>query len=623
MGSSPISSNRTGIITCAVLLIAFATIAWTSVTTKSPTFDEPYHAMSAWVSLWHGDFRIDCEDPPLWKYWLTLANGRDAISADFTSPLWSAIPQHLQKQWFWCDKTLYGTHGNDAKGFIQRGRAMMLVWGIILGALIAWWAWHIKGAVAGVVAMALFALDPNFLAHSALVKNDVVFSLAMLALVYMLWRAGRNLRWFQPIVIGVLCGILLTVKFSGVLAVMFVPVMLGLRALMPWPWRILGKERTTIRGRIVTAAAVSVFAGLIGFANIWAVYDFRFSPAPDPAVRLNTDELTQMAATNEIMAAQNGVPPTADEPLAAKPSAFVRTLRFAEVHHLLPQAWLAGLLFTYQSALIRPAFLCGQISLTGWWYYFPLAMAVKTPMATIAAALLATVVAIIAITKRGIGSSDSRWTVYCLAIPAAIYLASAMRSNLNIGVRHVLPVYPLVFIAVGCAAAYAWNHWWRSTRIVIGALGLALMCESLSIFPDYLSFFNAGAGGSAGGFHLLGDSNLDWGQDLKLLAKWQRENPGRLLYLSYFGAADPAYYGVRYVPLRGGYLYDVNPTIPTVPGVIAVSVNNLQGLSMARPDVTPEDRMFFEQFYRRLAARPPKEILGGSIYLYDWPGGPM
>jgi hypothetical protein len=128
------------------------------------------------------------------------------------------------------------------------------------------------------------------------------------------------------------------------------------------------------------------------------------------------------------------------------------------------------------------------------------------------------------------------------------------------------------------------------------------------VFPDYIPFFNVAAGDARGGFHLLGDSNLDWGQDLKALAAWQRQHAEMPLYLAYFGLADPHYYGVTYTPLPGGYHYDPKPQWPRGVCVVAVSTTYLQGLL-----IDPE---LYTLFYQKLAAKPPDEIIGGSIYLY-------
>jgi hypothetical protein len=280
------------------------------------------------------------------------------------------------------------------------------------------------------------------------------------------------------------------------------------------------------------------------------------------------------------------------------------------------------MLFTYQSALLRPAFLCGQLSARGWWYYFPFAMLVKTPVATIVAVIGALLVLAFSHGRAvGFGEDappkptgppgdwDRAWSLTCLLLPVAVYMTTAMRSNLNLGLRHVLAVYPALYIATGCAAAYLVRRWSTKAVVVLTILTIGLIAESLAAYPDFIPFFNAAAGGRDAGIHLLGDSNLDWGQDLPALAAWQREHADAPpIYLAYFGLADPHYYDIRYTPLPGGYHYDPPPQWPHGECVIAVSATYLQGLHI--------DSELFERFYRPLAKMRPIEVLGGSIYLY-------
>jgi hypothetical protein len=192
-----------------------------------------------------------------------------------------------------------------------------------------------------------------------------------------------------------------------------------------------------------------------------------------------------------------------------------------------------------------------------------------------------------------------------------LFLGSAMHSNFNIGLRHILPVYPFAFIAIGWAVSRIWAARKRSGRIVVIALGVMLAIESLPTYPDFIPFFNVVAVAAEGRkIDLLGDSNLDWGQDLPLLAAWQRANPKVPLYLSYFGYEDPAFYKIRYTPLPGGYRYDPKPKFPDPyqKSVLAISATNLQGV--LEPDG-------LKPYYRQWSELKFRAVLGGSIYLFD------
>src|SRR5437773_2179163 len=166
---------RATALICAALLALFATLAFFSSRSKSPTFDEPLHALAAHQQVYDRDFRVDPEDPPLWKYWAAIPNRRGAITVHTDSPTYAQVVDDIMHEWTFTGETLYGTPGNAEKSddFVQRGRVMMIVLGVALGALIARWAWRLGGSVAAIVATTLFAFCPNFLAHAPLVKNDV------------------------------------------------------------------------------------------------------------------------------------------------------------------------------------------------------------------------------------------------------------------------------------------------------------------------------------------------------------------------------------------------------------------------------------------------------------------
>ncbi len=587
---------------CVILLATYAALAWAAVSTKSATFDEPYHAMAGWVQLHRHDFRLDNEDPPLWLYWASLPNGPHAISADFESAGWRRMATDVDNQWSWTVGTLYRTPGNDGLAFVRRCRAMMLVVAVGLGAAVAAWAWRLGGPAAAVVATALFALDPNLLAHGPLMKNDVASALAWLGLAWGLWDVGRRVTVASVVRLGGLLGFALTVKFSGVLAVGVVPIVLAARAILPGAWPIRRGVAASRRRRLAVAAAVAAIVAGTAFGAVWAVYGFRYRSGPAADDRLDLALMVDRAVENER---------TAAGATTVEPGLAVRAAVFADRHHLLPEAYLNGFLFTYGQSLVRPAYLLGRRSLTGWATYFPLAVAFKTPVATLAAVATA---AAGAVRIRRRCNPDRRWAAIALTLPAGIYFAVAIRSNLNIGLRHVIPVYPPAFIATGWVAAACLGRARRRALTVAAVLFAGLSVEALLSFPSYISFFNApSAALGRGGFDLLGDSNLDWGQDLVALAEWQRRHPSDLLYLSYFGLADPQAYGLRYESLPGGYPYDRGRrqfSDPGRPCWLAVSVTNLQGTQQRDPRLVP--------YYAQLASRTPDSVLGGSIYLYRY-----
>src|SRR5262249_54574858 len=163
-----------------------------------------------------------------------------------------------------------------------------------------------------------------FLAHAPLMKNDVVFSLAMLGTMYLLWKAGQRLTWPRAIGLSLMCGVMLTTKFTGILGLFIIPLLLLIRSLFPTPWPFLGWTLPGPPARMSAAIALSLFCTIIGFCSIWTVYGFRFSPTPDPAVHLNMDVLAQMAGNNQQLAQKSTF-------------MLLPLIRWANDHRLLPQ----------------------------------------------------------------------------------------------------------------------------------------------------------------------------------------------------------------------------------------------------------------------------------------------
>jgi hypothetical protein len=141
-----------------------------------------------------------------------------------------------------------------------------------------------------------------------------------------------------------------------------------------------------------------------------------------------------------------------------------------------------------------------------------------------------------------------------------------------------------------------------------------LVWSAIAIHPHYLSYFNALAGGPANGYRVLVDSNLDWGQDLLRLQAWMAEHEVAQLKLSWFGTADPAYYGVAYEPLPGlprhfdlWWRVPFNTAAPE-PGIYAISATNLWEIPLR-----PEEKTVFAWF----RAREPDHRVGYSILIFE------
>jgi hypothetical protein len=239
-------------------------------------------------------------------------------------------------------------------------------------------------------------------------------------------------------------------------------------------------------------------------------------------------------------------------------------------------------------------YLAGEFRTGRFLAYFPLAIALKTALPGLAAMLAGLA---LAAAQRASWRDD----LY-LWVPAGVWLAAHALLADNLGVRYVLPVYPLLFTLAGGFAAAALR------RGRAGAAALALIAgtqagTALVVHPDHLAYFNPLAGGTRAGPRWLDDSNLDWGQDLYRLPGWLAERGIDRVRLLYFGTALPAAYGVRLEPFPASDWKEAPR-----PGAYVISAHWLvHGLHQARTQGARSD------WLRRYE---PVDVLGGSLYLY-------
>jgi hypothetical protein len=246
----------------------------------------------------------------------------------------------------------------------------------------------------------------------------------------------------------------------------------------------------------------------------------------------------------------------------------------------------------------HPAFFLGRLSASGWWLYFPVTFLIKTPVVFLGL-LIAALVWIVR-------DRESRRVAAFTLLPAAALFAAAIASRLNIGYRHILPMLPFLLITIGLVVPALWSR--PAARWGLGLAMVWTAVAALRQHPHHLAYFNEIVGGSPQGYRYLGDSNLDWGQDLKALAAHAAADEG--LFVSYGGAADPAYYSLtRPSPAGpdGAGSADFHPANPA-PGHYAISAGHVQGL-------LPEADLY--DWFRR---RRPDGTIGYSILLYDVAG---
>jgi hypothetical protein len=274
-------------------------------------------------------------------------------------------------------------------------------------------------------------------------------------------------------------------------------------------------------------------------------------------------------------------------------------VRFIVEYQLFPEAWISGQLFALKR-LSRASFLLGEISDQGFWWYFPVVFAVKTPLPTL-------VISLASIGRSLVDRGNYLPRVFLL-VPVVLYFFLAVWSGLNIGMRHILPVYPFLFILIGGIVAELWKQERWFTRGGVIFFGAYYLYSSFTIFPHYFAFFNELVGGPKNGHSVLLDSNLDWGQDLRGLKQWMDHNGVKKTHLLYFGKADPKYYGIDAFYLPGSWVIRDSAN-DQVPGYLAISANFLYGTKLF---LTPRQLGLLKSFQ----LGEPVANIGYSILVY-------
>ena len=468
----------------AVLVVAAmaalgAQALW-AVSTNSATEDEPDHIVSGLTAIRTGDFRMNVDHPPLMDMVCGAAahlGGAPPLRLD--SETWG-LGQRLKfaREYMWREPA-----ASQALRLIFLARLPVIAVSLALAWLVFVWARRLYGWPAAGLAVVLYCFEPNIIAHSSVATNDLGATAGYVATLYAYWRHLTSGKWGWLAVTGAALGATLLMKLSGAVLVVALPLLGAMYARGP---------RAVSIGKLIGGLGVVLAAAAV---TMWACYGFSI-----------------------------GAPPGSAGPRMPV-GQYLAVIRYQLAH---------------ESAGHRQ-FVLGQISQGGWWYYFPVAFLVKTPLPLLI---------LLGITfARGRLERDEWYLVGA----AGVYLLAGMMQSLNIGVRHILPMYALLIILAGRVVARPWPEKQRrwGNRAVAGLM-VWMVVEALVYAPQYLAYFNELAGGPAGGRHVLVDSNLDWGQDLKRLAAWQREHPeARPLMLSYFGPGDPTRYGVRAEPLPG------------------------------------------------------------------------
>jgi hypothetical protein len=528
------------------------------ITESSQTSDEAAHLSAGYSYLKTADFRLNPEHPPLIKELAALP--LLPLHLDFPwGPLWDQAEEWNIGRLFVHENRI----PNDTLLFLARLPVLTL--SVLLGWCLFLWGRRLVGAAGALLALALYVLDPNVVAHSGLVTTDLGITLFIFLSVVAFWRWLETPSPRALLLFGLAVGGAFASKYTA----LWLPAILG----------TIGGA-LLLRGDPLPASV---------FARRGAAIE-----SPPPSLRGRFGVLLGAAGVVLVVACAVVAAVYGVVGLPAFVTGLQRTL-----HH---------------SAIGHRAYLAGMVSETGWWYYFPLAWFLKTPPGTIL--LVAASLAAFAAGRR----LRARDEIFLIA-PIVVTLIITSFWKVNIGLRHLLPIYPFLYLSAGRLLMPVASRGGTSPlldrsrqALVAAALGWTAF-EALSIAPCHLAYFNLFAGGPANGHQWLLDSNLDWGQSAKALRRYVAAQGLPMIYVAYNGNSDPWYYGVPYQYVPGsGNLRNAKERSARMPDgvareLLAVNVMVLHSLHFS-------DRTL----YNWLLARRPVATPGYSYVVFDITG---
>ena len=642
MQTSRSAPSRLAIWALVLICIAsFSLMLWAS-RTDSAIMDELAHIPAGYGYVHNLDYRLNPEHPPLMKALAMFPVLFLNPTYPTQNPAWTT---EVNGQWDMGTAFLYES-GNDANAIIQTARIMPILITILTIIFLFLLARGLMGDWWALLPTALFALSPTVLAHGHYVTTDVGASFGIVFATYFFLKyiespSTKHLWWA-----GLAFGVAQVTKFSTPFLVplyIFLVIVLWLRkTIVEWhPSKSFHRARKICMNGLRSAwKLILIFA--IGYIFIvypvYFVFTFHY-----PIARQISDTTTILTsfANGPTPAGQfcKGVRCLADFNIWSAGNPILRP--YAE--------YMLGILMVLQRADAgNTIYFLGHVAQSGGWIYFPVLYLLKEPVPSLIIVLFALFLALYLVIKRAITVRGRilrpildyigvNFPEFSMASFVVLYWGYSMHTPLNIGIRHIIPTLPFIYIL----AVVVWKKWIAGRRdagsgmmmaggttlndimasvasftrsffaaglkyILLILLVLWLFLETLFAAPYFLSYFNEFGGGTMNGYHYVTDSNYDWGQDLLRLKTFVGAHPEiDKIGVDYFGGGDPQYYlgskEVNWSSSQGN---------PADQGIhwFAVSVNTLEGA--IQPLAPGQDRNASDTYSWLVELRPPEPSIG-------------
>ncbi len=631
------------VLVCLMAAASFILMLYAS-SRESATMDELAHIPAGYGYVKYLDYRLNPEHPPLIKAIAALPLLFQHLKFPTDKSSWQT---DINGQWEAGTQFIYES-GNNADGIIQWARLGPMLLTLLLIIFIYIWAKELIGRWWALLPTFLFALSPTVLAHGHYVTTDIgaalgIFIAAYYFVKYLLWPSRNNL-----VLAGLTFGIAQLIKFSAVLIIPF----FGFLIIVFCLWKTKNKWLGFFGGlgqffKIFFRYLLSwIIIFVVGYILVYLVYFVS---------TVNYPIQKQKADTEFTLTSFSGGPDTKGETckLNSDISFGRRTRCLAEINiwmagnkimRPLGQYMLGVLMVTQRSSGGNTAYFLGEVSAAGWWYYFPVVFILKESLPSLILIFLAFVLGLWAIIKNIFKNPrfssllsqlyyylGTHFAEFSMIVFVILYWAYSINSPLNIGVRHILPTLPFIYILTAsglkkwlAGKTIVGTNFWKNLfaslanilklslkGVLISVLLIWYLLETLFTAPYFLSYFNQFGGGTDNGYKYVTDSNYDWGQDLKRLVSWVNDNKIDKIVIDYFGGGNPKYY------LDGKVEYwQSSKGNPSEEGIkwLAISANTLQS---ALGRLHPGQQRNPEDEYRWLKnPYEPYARAGKSIFIY-------
>ena len=591
------SEKNSNFIAFFLISIMFL-LAFFSIQEDVFTFDETAHITAGYSYLAQNDYRLNPEHPPLIKDLAALPLLSLGLNFPKDSSEWAMEDGPAWWHQFNIATEFLYNSGNNPDLMMLYSRTMMILFLVLSACLLFYTARKFFGNNVAVLSLFLFCLEPNILAHGRLVTTDIGATFGVVLATLFWLNFLKEPCWKNIIFAGLAFGTAMLLKFSLILLIPFFII-------ITFAYLWTNKEKISVSG-IFKYLGKSILVGLVGMLFVvYPVYQYHVSKEPldrqirDAKLTLESTSIPKPLAKADVWLCSNNI-----------------TRPFG-------QYFLGVLMVLNRGATGNTTYFMGEISASGWKTYFPIIYSLKVP-GTFLLLLLVSLLYAVSMIKKPIWvetfSRLRQWLKnhfpeFAMLTFVLIYWATSISSALNIGVRHLMPVFPFTILLVSVVIIKILERPFLGkphTKLKYTALGIVLVWQAISIwaiYPNFLSYFNEIAGGPENGYIYATDSNLDWGQDLKRLKKWTDEKGINKIYVDYFGGGNIQYYfGEKYLPWWGSKNEKELPK----GSYLAVSINQLQG---GRAEAING----FDQptdYYRWLDKYQPVAVIGYSIFVY-------